>query len=99
MGRESDHSREDGMGLNVLAWILLAAGSGALVSPKAAFQIVLETRSVTLASGSVVQVEAGELRVPESRRRPTQRQVTIPFYRLRSLSREPASPIFLLAGG
>jgi pimeloyl-ACP methyl ester carboxylesterase len=57
------------------------------------------TLQVTLKNGTTVPVEAGELRVPESRRRPTARQITIPYYRLRSESRTPASPIFLLAGG
>lgn len=62
-------------------------------------QLTWGKRIVTLENGTAVQVEAGELQVPESRRRPSARRVTIPYYRLRSESRTPASPIFLLAGG
>lgn len=56
-------------------------------------------KDVTLKNGSTATVEAGELQVPESRRRPTERRITIPYYRLRSTAPKPASPIFLLAGG
>jgi pimeloyl-ACP methyl ester carboxylesterase len=56
-------------------------------------------KDVTLRNGSVVRVEAGELQVPESRRRPSPRRVTIPYYRLKSESPNPGVPIFLLAGG
>jgi pimeloyl-ACP methyl ester carboxylesterase len=56
-------------------------------------------RDVTLASGDVVRVDAGELTVPESRSRPSARRVIIPYYLLRSESERPAAPIFLLAGG
>jgi pimeloyl-ACP methyl ester carboxylesterase len=61
--------------------------------------VTTEGKDVTLKSGSTVRVEAGELRVPESRRRPSSREITIPYYRLRSDSPTPASPIFLLHGG
>jgi pimeloyl-ACP methyl ester carboxylesterase len=56
-------------------------------------------KPVPVGVGSEIQVEPGELQVPESRRRPTVRQVTIPYIRLKSTSPVPASPIFLLAGG
>jgi pimeloyl-ACP methyl ester carboxylesterase len=62
-------------------------------------RLTSSTKNVTVENGATVQVEAGELEVPESRRRPTKRRVTIPYYRLRSESSRPASPIFLLAGG
>ena len=58
-----------------------------------------EPRDVALKNGSTVRVEAGELRVPESRRRPSARVVTIPYYRLRSDAPNPAPAIFLLHGG
>jgi pimeloyl-ACP methyl ester carboxylesterase len=58
-----------------------------------------ESKDVALKNGSTVTVEAGELLVPESRGRSSGRQVTIPYYRLRSTSPAPASPIFLLHGG
>ena len=56
-------------------------------------------KDVKQRSGTVVRVEAGELQVPESRKRPSPRRLTIPFYRLKSQSSSPATPIFLLAGG
>jgi pimeloyl-ACP methyl ester carboxylesterase len=56
-------------------------------------------KDVTLKNGSIATFEAGELQVPESRRRPTERRITIPYYRLRTTAQKPASPIFLLAGG
>ena len=73
--------------MNLLLAVLLAA------------TVTSGAKDVTLKNGTVVTVEAGELQVPESRRRPTERRVTIPYYRLRSTAQKPASPIFLLAGG
>ncbi|HEV7238401.1 MAG TPA: alpha/beta fold hydrolase [Thermoanaerobaculia bacterium] len=64
-----------------------------------ALALTTDAKDVTLKNGTVVKVEARELQVPESRRRPTARRVTIPYYRLRSTAQKPASPIFLLAGG
>ena len=58
-----------------------------------------ESKDVALKNGSTVRVEAGELLVPESRQRASEREITIPYYRLRSDSPTPASPIFLLHGG
>jgi hypothetical protein len=71
----------------------------AIPIPSVAADLREGTKEVILQNGTVVRVEAGELRVPESRRRPSERQVTIPYYRLRSDSDAPAAPIFLLAGG
>lgn len=50
-------------------------------------------------NGAEIEVESGSLLVPESRRTASERWVTIPFYRLKSTSPQPAAPIFLLAGG
>jgi hypothetical protein len=41
-------------------------------------QLTSRTKEVKIDNGSVLKVEAGELQVPESRRRPTERRVTIP---------------------
>jgi pimeloyl-ACP methyl ester carboxylesterase len=62
-------------------------------------QLTTGTTSVVLHDKTVVRVESGTLRVPESRARPSTRTITIPFYRLRSEASTPAVPIFLLAGG
>jgi pimeloyl-ACP methyl ester carboxylesterase len=72
-----------------------------LASPAIARELAItsEPKTVLLKNGSSVSVEAGELRVPESRRRPSPRELTIPYYLLRSEAAEPAAPIFLLHGG
>lgn len=59
----------------------------------------LNLTSVDLEDGRSVEVESGVLLVPENRSKSTSPPISIPFYRLRSTSEAPASPIFLLAGG
>ena len=56
-------------------------------------------KAVRTGDGSMMQVEAGVLRVPESRRTQGPRRIGIPWYRLRSTAAQPAPPVFLLAGG
>lgn len=79
--------------------VLLAMGLMTPATMRAEYAITSAAKSVTIENGSTIQVEAGELQVPESRRRPTARRITLPYYRLKSESPKPASPIFLLAGG
>lgn len=80
--------------VGLLSWVMMAP-AGCASSPV----LVPATQSVQVADGSSVSVEAGVLHVPESRQRPTARQISIPWYRLASTSKHPAAPIFLLAGG
>ncbi len=87
------------MRLGRLGVTLLAVSVSPPAVRHAAAQVTTEARDVRIDDGTLLRVEAGELQVPESRRRPTARRVTIPFYRLRSESSTPAAPIFLLAGG
>lgn len=86
-----------------LCTLVLAFGSGnAKASPTASPmpQIVdLAPKNVDIDNGETLAVESGKLIVPESRANPTSNTVTLPFYRLRSTSSNPAAPIFLLAGG
>lgn len=77
----------------------LAVAALCVIPTAAAAQLTTGTTEVTLYDKTVVRVESGRLDVPESRARPSRRRVTIPFYRLKSEAREPAAPIFLLAGG
>jgi len=79
--------------------LVTVIGLTSLVGLAAAPQLSSAEKSVVIWDGTAVQVEAGELQVPESRQRSTPRRVTIPYYRLKSTSPAPASPIFLLAGG
>ena len=51
------------------------------------------------ASGQKVDVEFGELTVPENRQRPNSRLIQLAFVRFKSTSQNPASPIVYLAGG
>ena len=57
------------------------------------------TEAVTLEDNTLVEVEAGQFLVPENRNVPNSPVVSLPFYRLRSTTQNPANPIFLLAGG
>lgn len=50
-------------------------------------------------NGRRAHAEVGTLLVPENRKMPTDKVVEIPFYRLKSKSKNPAPPVFLLAGG
>ncbi len=78
----------------------IASGLTLAAAPAAPIEVPkTEIRRIPLDDGTTAEVEAGALEVPESRTRPTQRRVTLPFYRLRSTSPHPAAPIFLLAGG
>lgn len=87
------------------AWAVVAGAigiSGGLATPARAEEgtkLTSAPTEVTLEDGTKVRVEAGELSVPESRKRPTSRLIVLPFYRLRSESPTPAPPVFLLAGG
>lgn len=71
----------------------------AAASPPADISLTADTLTVTVADGTPLQVEAGTLLVPETRGGEQGRQISIPYYRLRSTSATPAAPIFLLAGG
>ena len=64
-----------------------------------ASQLTREIKAITIENGTEVEVEAGVLRVPESRKRPSDRELSLPYYRLRTDAVSPAPPIFLLAGG
>lgn len=87
------------MGLRLrclLLWVWIGTASVASASEPAR---TFGPTTIAIDDGSRVEVEAGTLQVPESRRRPTARRVTIPYYRLKSTAPRPAAPIFLLAGG
>lgn len=84
------------MRITILTLVVATLASAAVAREPG---ITSEPKTVLLKNGSSVQVEAGELRVPESRRRPSPRELTIPYYRLRSEAARPASPIFLFHGG
>ena len=87
------------MRVELFGFILLACG---VATPAAWAQeptLTHRPKTVQVKGGARIEVEAGDLQVPESRRRPDARQITLPYYRLKSTSSQPAAPIFLLAGG
>jgi hypothetical protein len=71
----------------------------AAASPQTDDSLTADTLTVTVADGTHLLVEAGTLRVPETRGGELGRSVSIPYYHLRSSSATPATPICLLAGG
>ncbi|MEX1256784.1 MAG: alpha/beta fold hydrolase [Gemmatimonadota bacterium] len=92
--------------------ILLIALAAALIEPlgaqvtdsapgrrQGAARMTMESAVVEAFGGVALAADAGVLIVPESRTKATRRVISIPFYRLRSTSDTPASPIFLLHGG
>lgn len=79
----------------LLLWVALAA----LAPARAEDPPVAALKTVRAGDGSMVQVEAGVLQVPETRRTRGPRRVGIPWYRLRSTAAGAAPPVFLLAGG
>lgn len=85
--------------LGAAASVFVAPGCAADHRARPAGRLTQEQRTVTTHDGVQVTVEAGTLTVPETRARPTGRSIELPYYRLRSTSARPASPIFLLAGG
>jgi pimeloyl-ACP methyl ester carboxylesterase len=71
------------------------------VRAQAAYTEALTVRPITFVSakGDSVPAEAGTLRVPENRRNPASRAITIAFVRFTSTAAVPGPPIIYLAGG
>jgi pimeloyl-ACP methyl ester carboxylesterase len=98
--KETENAGRSARRITASALVLLA--SAAVAAPETAIgraALTSEERSITTPQGVRVSLEAGWLAVPESRTRPTGRVIEIPYYRLRSTAKRPATPIFLLAGG
>lgn len=60
--------------------------------------VVSETRPFEIGSDRY-DANFGTITVPENRRKPTSRLISLPFLRIRSSAKTPAEPIFALAGG
>lgn len=82
-------------GLFALA-LASAAANAATPPPGTLFS---HPATIELDDGSTIDLEAGELFVPENRATNTGKVISIPYYRLRSTAGSPAAPIFLVAGG
>lgn len=55
--------------------------------------------TITAETGEQLSVETGRLELPENRLQDKGRRISIAYYRVRSTSASPSSPVFLLAGG
>jgi len=84
----------------ILALVLLVmfAGSDCLAQSKAG-DLKLTPRVFESAGGEKVDVELGQLTVPENRTRPDSRLIKLAFVRFKSTAKTPAAPIVYLAGG
>lgn len=84
--------------LLVLIFLVLCLKATAFAQQKAG-ELKLTPRVFESASGQKVDVEFGELSVPENRQKPNSRLIQLAFVRFKSTSPNPASPIVYLAGG
>ena len=81
-----------------LAVLLASLSIDALAQQKAG-DLTITPRVFESASGQKVNVEFGELSVPENRQKAGSRLIQLAFVRFKSTSNNPASPIIYLAGG
>ena len=63
------------------------------------YELTSEIKNITSENDKMITVEAGLFYVPENRAHDTGRTIAIAYYRIKSKSKNPATPIFLLAGG
>jgi pimeloyl-ACP methyl ester carboxylesterase len=70
-----------------------------ILAQQKAGDLKLTPRVFESASGQKVDVEFGELTVPENRQKADSRLIQLAFVRFKSTSKNPASPIVYLAGG
>ena len=81
-----------------LVFLWLSLTGTVLAQPKAG-DLKITPRVFESASGQKVDVEFGELTVPENRQKPGSRLIQIAFVRFKSTAANPGSPIVYLAGG
>lgn len=80
----------------LLLWLCVTDN---LQAQQKAGEVKLAPRVFESASGQKVDVEFGELTVPENRQKRESRLIQLTFVRFKSTSKNPASPIVYLAGG
>lgn len=81
-----------------LVFLVLSVEAIACAQQKAG-ELKLTPRVFESESGQKVDVEFGELTVPENRQKPNSRLIQLAFVRFKSTSPNPAAPIVYLAGG
>ncbi|HUE81479.1 MAG TPA: alpha/beta hydrolase [Pyrinomonadaceae bacterium] len=82
----------------VLVFLLPLLAVDVLAQQKAG-DLNITPRVFESARGEKVDVEFGELTVPENRQKPDSRLIQIAFIRFKSTAKSPAAPIVYLAGG
>jgi pimeloyl-ACP methyl ester carboxylesterase len=82
----------------VLTAIFLSSLAAGVAQQKAG-ELTVTAGVFESATGQKVDVEFGELPVPENRRRTDSRLIQLAFVRFKSTSKTPGSPIVYLAGG
>ena len=63
------------------------------------YELTSQVKTITSETGKNIQVESGMFNVPESRTNDKGRTISIAYYRIKSKSKTPSSPVFILAGG
>jgi len=63
------------------------------------YELTKEIKTITSENNKTLQVESGMFYVPENRENDKGRTIAIAYYRIKSKSKNPVTPIFLLAGG
>ena len=63
------------------------------------YQLTSQTKTITSENNQTLIVESGMFYVPENREIDYGRTIAIAYYRIKSKSKNPATPIFYLAGG
>ena len=63
------------------------------------YELTSEMKTITSENDKTLLVESGKFYLPENRENDTGRTIAIAYYRIKSISKNPTSPIFLLAGG
>ncbi len=85
--------------VEILALVFLCTCLTSNVPAQKAGDLKIAPRVFESAGGEKVDVEFGELTVPENRQKPDSRLIQIAFVRFKSTARKPAPPIVYLAGG
>ncbi|MEM1145038.1 MAG: alpha/beta fold hydrolase, partial [Pseudomonadota bacterium] len=80
-------------------WPLTLLLTSAFFMAKPAFGEILGTESFELEDGSTLQVEVGEVSVPENRSKSDSRDIRVGFFRIESEQEGQTTPTFVLPGG
>lgn len=63
------------------------------------YELTSEIKKITSDNGKTINVESGMFYVPENRENDKGRTIALAYYRIKTKSKNPEAPIFILAGG